>query len=219
MLNTSKALLAGSLFWIGIAPFAQSELKTFQPGDVIKSSEMNGNFEYLEGQIEDLGIGAVNRDIANLESRIGGIESTLDSTTKVVDCNADALALDTVLLQEVHYSANTHGVIKKFEIHGECEVGSITIDGTSVTLAGGSAGATILFREESSWSVRFVSWLGLDNLTFKNARLVATLGGVGIARHDLSEQHALPLRGGPDDFDGHQFVLTMCLHSFELCLS
>lgn len=176
MLNTSKALLAGSLFWIGIAPFAQSELKTFQPGDVIKSSEMNGNFEYLEGQIEDLGIGAVNRDIANLESRIGGIESTLDSTTKVVDCNADALALDTVLLQEVHYSANTHGVIKKFEIHGECEVGSITIDGTSVTLAGGSAGATILFREESSWSVRFVSWLGLDNLTFKNARLVATLG-------------------------------------------
>ena len=56
MLNTSKSLVAGSLFWIGVAPFVQSELKTFQPGDVIKSSEMNGNFEYLEGQIEDLGI-------------------------------------------------------------------------------------------------------------------------------------------------------------------
>ena len=176
MLNTSKALLVGSLFWIGVAPFAQSELKTFQPGDVIKSSEMNGNFEYLEGQIEDLGIGAVNRDIANLESRVGGVESTLDSTTKVVDCNADALALDTALYKEVHYSANTHGIIKKYEIHGECEVGSITIDGTSVTLTGGSADATILFREGASWSVRFASWLGLDKLIFKNARLVATLG-------------------------------------------
>ena len=172
MLNTSKALLVGSLFWIGVAPFAQSELKTFQPGDVIKSSEMNCNFEYLEGQIEDLGIGAVNQDIANLESRVGGIESTLDSTTKVVDCNADALALDTVLLQEVHYSANTHGVIKKFEINGECEVGPISIDGTSVTLVGGSDGATIAFREESDWNVRFNSWLGLENIVFKNSRII-----------------------------------------------
>ena len=116
MLNTSKALLVGSLVWVGVAPFAQSELKTFQPGDVIKSAEMNGNFEYLEGQIEDLDIGAVNSDIDNLESRIGGIDITLDSTTKVVDCNADALALDTALLQEAHYTANTHGINKKFEI-------------------------------------------------------------------------------------------------------
>lgn len=82
LLNTSKALLVGSLVWAGVAPFAQSELKTFQPGDVIKSSEMNGNFEYLEGQIEGLDIGAVKSDIGNLESRIGGIESTLDSTKK-----------------------------------------------------------------------------------------------------------------------------------------
>ncbi len=42
LLNTSKALLVGSLVWVGVAPFAQSELKTFQPGDVIKSSEING---------------------------------------------------------------------------------------------------------------------------------------------------------------------------------
>ena len=75
-LNTSKALLVGSLVWVGVTPLAQSELKTFQPGDVIKSSEMNGNFEYLEGQIEDLDIGTVNSDLANLKSRIGGIEST-----------------------------------------------------------------------------------------------------------------------------------------------
>ena len=46
MLNISKALLVGSLVWAGVAPLAQSELKTFQPGDVIKSSEINGNFEY-----------------------------------------------------------------------------------------------------------------------------------------------------------------------------
>ena len=76
LLNTSKALLVGSLVWVGVTPFAQSELKTFQPGEVIKSSEMNGNFEYLEGQIEDLDIGAVNSDLDNLKSRIVGIEST-----------------------------------------------------------------------------------------------------------------------------------------------
>ena len=52
LLNTSKVLLVGSLVWVGVTPLAQSELKTFQPGEVIKSSEMNGNFEYLEGQIE-----------------------------------------------------------------------------------------------------------------------------------------------------------------------
>ena len=40
LLNTSKALLVGSLVWVGVTPLAQSELKTFQPGDVIKSSEM-----------------------------------------------------------------------------------------------------------------------------------------------------------------------------------
>ncbi len=76
---------------------------------------MHGNFEYLEGQIEDLDIGTVNSDLDNLKSRIGGIESTLDSTTKVVDCNADTLALDTALLQEAHYTANTHGIIKNLK--------------------------------------------------------------------------------------------------------
>ena len=176
MLNTSKALLVGSLLWVGVAPLAQSELKTFQSGDVIKSSEMNENFEYLEGQIEGLGIGAVNSDIDNLESRIGGIESTLDSTTKVVDCDADTLALDTALLQEAHYTANTHGIIKKFEINGECEVGPISIDGTSVSIVGGSDGATIAFREESDWNVRFNSWLGLENIVFKNSRIITSQG-------------------------------------------
>ena len=175
-LNTSKALLVGSLVWVGVAPFAQSELKTFQPGDVIKSAEMNGNFEYLEGQIEDLDIGAVNSDLDNLKSRIGGIESTLDSTTKVVDCNADALALDTALLQEAHYTANTHGINKKFEIHGECDVGPITIDGTSIRILGGSTGATIVFSEESSWNLRFNSSLILEDIIFKNSRLIASMG-------------------------------------------
>ena len=33
----------------------QAQLKAFQPGEVIKSSEINGNFEYLEGQIESAG--------------------------------------------------------------------------------------------------------------------------------------------------------------------
>ena len=175
MPNTNRILIA-LIMGVAISPFVQAQLKTFKPGDVIKSSEINENFEYLEGQITDLGIGAVNSDIDNLESRIGGIESTLDSTTKVVDCNADTLALDTALLQEAHYTANTHGIIKKFEINGECEVGPITIDGTSVTIVGGSEGATIVFREESDWNVRFNSWLALENIVFKNSRIITSQG-------------------------------------------
>ena len=153
MPNTNKALLIGAVSWLAMAPFAQAELKTFQPGDVIKSSEINGNFKFLEGQIEDLNIGAVNSDIDNLESRIDGVDDKLESTVKVIDCNANALALDTALLQEAVYTANTHGINKKFEILGECEVSGITIDGTSIRIVGGSADATIVLSEDSSWNL------------------------------------------------------------------
>ena len=176
MPNTNKALLIGAVSWLAMAPFAEAELKAFQPGDVIKSSEINGNFKFLEGQIEDLNIGAVNSDIDNLESRIDGVDDKLESTVKVIDCNANALALDTALLQEAVYTANTHGINKKFEILGECEVRGITIDGTSIRIVGGSADATIVLSEDSSWNLRYNASLILDDIIFKNPRLIASAG-------------------------------------------
>lgn len=50
MLNTNRfsvALIVG----FAVSPAVQAQLKTFKPGDVIKSSEINENFEYLEEQI------------------------------------------------------------------------------------------------------------------------------------------------------------------------
>ena len=50
MLNTNRLLIA-LIVGFAISPLVQAQLKTFKPGDVIKSSEINENFEYLEEQI------------------------------------------------------------------------------------------------------------------------------------------------------------------------
>jgi len=54
MLNTNRLVVA-LILGVAISPFVQAQLKTFKPGDVIKSSEINENFEYLEEQIGSAG--------------------------------------------------------------------------------------------------------------------------------------------------------------------
>ena len=54
MLSTNRFLLV-LLVGLVAAPLTQAQLKTFKPGDVIKSSEINENFEYLEEQIGSAG--------------------------------------------------------------------------------------------------------------------------------------------------------------------
>ena len=54
MLNTNRLLVA-LIMGFAISPLVQAQLKTFKPGDVIKSSEINENFEYLEEQIGSAG--------------------------------------------------------------------------------------------------------------------------------------------------------------------
>ena len=53
-LNTNKLLLVVLMALI-TAPLTQAQLKTFKPGDVIKSSEIIENFAYLEDQISSAG--------------------------------------------------------------------------------------------------------------------------------------------------------------------
>ena len=75
LLNTSKALLVGSLVWVGVAPFAQSELKTFQPGDVITTGTPDGAEHYREPptwlvpgdevEIEITGIGVLRNRVVD----------------------------------------------------------------------------------------------------------------------------------------------------------
>ena len=54
MLNTNRLLIA-LIVGFALSPLVQAQLKTFKPGDVIKSSEINENFEYLEEQIGSAG--------------------------------------------------------------------------------------------------------------------------------------------------------------------
>jgi len=64
------------VFLLGSSGVAFAQLNTFYPGDEIKSSEMNENFQYLEDEIQ------------SLESQIGGSGSGSDLTS----CSASDLA-------------------------------------------------------------------------------------------------------------------------------
>ena len=65
-----------SVFLLGSCGVAFAQLNTFYPGDEIKSSEMNENFQYLEDEIQ------------SLESQIGSSGSGSDLTS----CSASDLA-------------------------------------------------------------------------------------------------------------------------------
>ncbi len=55
-LNSSRLIISLTvLLSTLLATSANAQIKTFQPGDVIKSSEINENFEYLKEQIEASG--------------------------------------------------------------------------------------------------------------------------------------------------------------------
>ena len=74
MLNTNRlsvALIVG----FALSPLVQAQLKTFKPGDVIKSSEINENFEYLEEQIGSAG------DAASAQC-----SATQDGNNVVISC-------------------------------------------------------------------------------------------------------------------------------------
>ncbi len=89
MLNTNRFLL---ILLVGLvaAPLTQAQLKTFKPGEVIKSSEINENFEYLEEQIGSAGDAAsaqcsANQDGSNVViSCTDGSSAVLAGSGKVV---------------------------------------------------------------------------------------------------------------------------------------
>ena len=81
MLNTNRFLVA-LIVGFAISPFVQAQLKTFKPGDVIKSSEINENFEYLEEQIGSAG------DAASAQC-----SATQDGSNVVISCTDGSSAV------------------------------------------------------------------------------------------------------------------------------
>jgi hypothetical protein len=81
MLNTNRFLVA-LIVGFAISPLVQAQLKTFKPGDVIKSSEINENFEYLEEQIGSAG------DAASAQC-----SATQDGSNVVISCTDGSSAV------------------------------------------------------------------------------------------------------------------------------
>jgi len=81
MLNTNRFLVA-LIVGFAISPFVQAQLTTFKPGDVIKSSEINENFEYLEEQIGSAG------DAASAQC-----SATQDAGNVVISCTDGSSAV------------------------------------------------------------------------------------------------------------------------------
>ena len=78
MMPSTNRFLVALIVGFAISPLVQAQLKTFKPGDVIKSSEINENFEYLEEQIGSAG------DAASAQC-----SATQDGSNVVISCTDD----------------------------------------------------------------------------------------------------------------------------------
>ena len=82
MMPSTNRFLVALIVGFAISPLVQAQLKTFKPGDVIKSSEINENFEYLEEQIGSAG------DAASAQC-----SATQNGNNVVISCTDDSSAV------------------------------------------------------------------------------------------------------------------------------
>ena len=82
MMPSTNRFLVALIVGFAISPLVQAQLKTFKPGDVIKSSETNENFEYLEEQIGSAG------DAASAQC-----SATQDGNSAVISCTDGSSAM------------------------------------------------------------------------------------------------------------------------------
>ena len=82
MIPSTNRFLVALIVGFAISPLVQAQLKTFKPGDVIKSSEINENFEYLEEQIGSAG------DAASAQC-----SATQDGSNVVISCTDGSSAV------------------------------------------------------------------------------------------------------------------------------
>lgn len=82
MMPSTNRCLAALIVGFAMSPLVQAQLKTFKPGDVIKSSEINENFEYLEEQIGSAGNAASAQ-----------CSATQDGSSVVISCSDGSSAV------------------------------------------------------------------------------------------------------------------------------
>ena len=82
MMPSTNRFLVALIVGFAISPLVQAQLRTFKPGDVIKSSEINENFEYLEEQIGSAG------DAASAQC-----SATQDGSSVVISCTDGSQAV------------------------------------------------------------------------------------------------------------------------------
>ena len=82
MMPSTNRFLVALIVGFAMSPLVQAQLKIFKPGDVIKSSEINENFEYLQEQIGAAGDAASAQCSANQ-----------DGSNFVISCTDGSIAV------------------------------------------------------------------------------------------------------------------------------
>jgi len=112
MLNTNRLVVA-LILGVAISPFVQAQLKTFKPGDVIKSSEINENFEYLEEQIGSAGDAASAQCSATQQENSVLIECSDGSSGVIAGAGTVVVYPEGVMGEVPYLSYNTGDIVVK----------------------------------------------------------------------------------------------------------
>ena len=121
MMPSTNRFLVALIVGFAISPLVQAQLKTFNPGDVIKSSEINENFEYLEEQIGSAG------DAASAQC-----SASQDGSSVVISCSDGSSA---VLASAGTVVAYPEGVIGEAPLDTLPSGEVVWVDATGTVLA------------------------------------------------------------------------------------
>ena len=133
---------------------AMAQLNAFSPGDPIRSSEMNDNFEYLEGQIKDL-----EAQVESLSQGAGFLTSCSrsDLAGRWIGASADAELGYRGFSFSITSSGSVSGEVAtpegKFnfsgtiDIRSDCTLSSLSVTASSVGLTVNGAGYGALSRD------------------------------------------------------------------------
>lgn len=151
MLSISRKVLVAVMC---LPALAMAQLNTFSPGDPIRSSEMNDNFEYLADQIEDL-----EAQVESLSQGAGFLTSCSrsDLVGRWIGTSADA----ELGYRGFSFSISSSGTVSgnvatpdgdfsfsgTIDIRSDCTLSSLSVTASSVGLTVNGAGYGALSRD------------------------------------------------------------------------
>lgn len=145
MLSISRTILMAV---VCLPTLAMAQLKAFSPGDPIRSSEMNDNFEYLEDQIKDL-----EAQVESLSQGAGFLtscsRSDLAGDWVAVSADADlgyrgfffTVSSSGSISGEVSTPDGSFPISGSIGIRSACTLSSLRVEGAGIIVNGAGYGA------------------------------------------------------------------------------